>query len=202
MRGIKLTLIYLFAATAIFSCKKGSDPSQVQDNGLTVDINRIVPDSVLSVITDLGITVNTGETPPVLNNSYSASPFRLKNSTVENDSLGALFNDFEISFSQQNIDSLTISVEYEHGEESGSTDEAYIVGTDSSFSVFFSIASEAYGEIVDMTHVVSGTLSEDGIVGFEYVNYMVNNKGNANDLFMENGEARFLYDVDSLAEVQ
>ena len=81
----KYFLLFVVLLPLFFlNCKKTTQ-SKVQANGLTVDINKLIPDTTLTKIKNLGMPINTGATPPNITNMYLASPFILKNSNVAND---------------------------------------------------------------------------------------------------------------------
>ena len=62
---IKIVIFALgVAITSFYSCseKKAAGTGLLDPNGLSRDINDIVPDSVLQKVKDLGMPVNTGDT--------------------------------------------------------------------------------------------------------------------------------------------
>lgn len=113
MRKIFLPLFIILTAFSLvtMSCKKDKkdDEKKVEDNGLTQQINQLIPDSILTKMVTLGMVINRGETPPSLTGSFFATPFILKASNVPNDfGIGYAFADYNVLFYEQNNDNLTI----------------------------------------------------------------------------------------------
>lgn len=183
---------------AIISCNDDSGISDVQNNGLSKEINKVVPDSVISAFEDIGISINTGDTPPEINGIYKVSPLLLEASSKKTDTLVSVFENMQVEFFNQH--SLKISVSYKQGGETGNADSAYIVGADSLFSVFFLTSSRSNGEIAEITHIISGKLSQDGISGLEYAIYMRDNKNNPNKIWIDNKQTRLFKDGDEFSE--
>lgn len=193
-------LVYWSFAFLVLSCNEDTGIPVVQDNGLSTEINKMVPDSVLSVFKSLDMDINTGDTPPELTGMFVVDPFVLDTSTNRSDSLSGMFENMHIEFS--NKIELELSVSYTQGDETGVADKAYITGSDSLFSVFFSIPSRANGEVADITHIVSGKYSLDGISNLKYALYMLDNKGNPNKIWIANSQARVFKDGDGLSNLK
>ncbi len=199
MKKITYPLMAMFLTVVVLTagCKKDKEKdSKVDDNGLTAQINNLIPDSILTKMVNLGMTINGGETPPALNGAYLASPFILKASNVPNDYVGYAFADYTVTFYDQNNDDLTIKVDYVNGPESGSGLGGFVVGSDSKFTVFAEVNSEYYGYTAKMVHVVSGTLTGTSIQNLYFANFMLDNNGNLGGLWIANGEGRVIYDSD------
>lgn len=185
-----------------FSCKKDKkEVSKVEDNGLTSEINKLIPDSIITAMVDLGLPIYRGGTPPVLTGTFLASPFILKASNIATDNPGYAFADYYVSFYDQNNDSLSIRLDYSNGPESGNGLGGFIVGTNDQFTVFAQVNS-TYGSFeAKLVQVVSGKLTASGIEDFYFANFMLDNFGNPGHVWIENGEGRIIYDSDSLATI-
>lgn len=195
--------IVILAFSVVFiGCKKDKkeEPSKVQENGLTAEINNLVPDSILNVMITLGMPVNGGGTPPDIAATYLASPFILKESNVPGDYPGFTFADYRVTFYEQNSDNLTIKMNYLNGPESGTGLGGYIVGSNNSFTVFAEVNSTYSGYESRLVQVISGTLTSTGIDDFFYANFMIDNYGNPGGVWIGNGEGRVIYDSDGFSE--
>lgn len=202
MKKITYTLMAMFMAFALvtLSCKKDKEEdSKVEDNGLTAQINNLIPDSILTKMVNLGMVVNRGETPPALNGAYLGAPFILKASNVPGDYVGYAFADYYVTFYDQNNDNLTIKVDYVNGPESGSGLGGFIVGSGNNFTIFAEVNSTYYGYNAKMVHVVSGTLTETGIQNLYFANFMLNNYDNLGGYWIAEGEGRVIYDSDGFS---
>ncbi len=181
---------------AFSSCTK-----KVEDNGLTKDINAIVPDTILTEMMNMGMPINTGNTPPKLEGTYKVSTFVLDSSNVEGDYHGKVFSDFIVTFHDFNKRKLTVEIDYDNGPESGKGKGSFIVGKDNTFSVFLKVvATQLYLFKADALMVFTGTLKDNGIENFKYANFMLDNHGNENNLWIENGHGRIIYDSDGFSE--
>jgi len=182
----------------------------VEENGLTKDINDIVPQSIIDEMESLNMPIYTGANPPNIGlgttgKSYKASPFILKSSNRTNDNPRYQFADYYVKLYDQNSDDLTIKVDYENGVEKGSGLGGYIVGDNNKFSIFTEVnstATNSNNEILSavLIHVISGTLTSSGIEDLYFANFMLDNNGNAGGYWIENGEGRVIYDSDGLSE--
>lgn len=201
MKKIFLPLFIIFTAFSLvtMSCKKDKkdDDKKVEDNGLTQQINQLIPDSILTKMVTLGMVINRGETPPSLAGSFFATPFILKASNVPNDfGIGYAFADYNVLFYEQNNDNLTIKVDYFNGPESGSGLGGFIVGTGNNFTVFAEVNSTYAGYSAKMVHVISGTLTATGIQNLYFANFMLDNNDNPGGVWIGEGTGRIIYDSD------
>ncbi|KAF0199389.1 MAG: hypothetical protein FD166_512 [Bacteroidetes bacterium] len=203
MKRITIQFLTLVLVLGIFSvgCKKDKkDDSKVEDNGLTQEINNLIPDSIITKMVDLGMIINRGETPPVLNGTYFASPFVLKASNVPNDTPGYTFSDYSLTLFEQNNDNLSVKMDYYNGGESGTGIGGFVVGTNNKFTVFAEVNSTYIGYTAKMVHVVSGTLTATGIEDLYFANFMLDNFDNLGGIWIAEGEGRIIYDSDGFSE--
>ncbi len=202
LRPVILGVMLLFFGVLLFSgCEKEESKGKLDDNGLTPDINQLVPEAILNEMKDLGMPINTGDNPPSIENIYHVAPFILKSSNRESDSPGSQFADLKVQYSEQNNDNLTVTVDYVNGPEEGSGLGGFIVGDNNQFTVFAEITATSYGETAMMVFVMSATLGEDGLDDFYFANFMVDNNDNPSGYWIENGEGRVIYDSDGFSEI-
>lgn len=195
-------LMAALAITFLFSCKKDQEPqSKVDANGLTKDINDLVPDSILTIMQSLGLPIHGGETPPDIENTFFVTPFILKNSNIPDDFPGMSFADMSITFSEQDNDALRVKVDYINGPESGNGIGSFIVGQENKFSVFTQIDVMISGYPAKAVYVYSGEIGDCGIENFYVSNFMIDNFGNPGFVFIQNGEGRVIYDQDGFSEI-
>lgn len=190
--------IVFFAAFGIFfsviflqSCKKDD-----YKHGLSVDIQNIVPDTLFQKIIDLGMPINTGFAPPNIENIFQASPFVQDTSNIPNDPSGFLFTDFNVEFFNQDSSKLTIGVSFVNGPEVGKNLDGFISGDGTNFSVFLKQITSSGDKQAELVQIISGTRTNTGIKNFHYAVFMLNNFGNANKYWIENGQGRIIYDSD------
>jgi len=197
----QLLTIALILSALFVGCKKDKkEESKVQENGLTQEINNLIPDSIITAMVNLGMPINRGETPPDIAASFLASPFILKASTILSDVPGYQFSDYTVTFYEQNNDNLSVKVDYLNGPESGTGLGGFIVGANNSFSVFAEVNSTYSGKNATLVHVISGTLTATGIQNLYFANFMLNNNGNPGGIWIEEGDGRVIYDSDGFSE--
>lgn len=198
MKNSIYRLSYVIMIMAVFvlantSCQK---KAKLDANGLSKEINDLVPEYILTEIENLGMVINTGNTPPDLEASFYVSPFILKASNRPGDTPGLQFADYEVTLYEQNNPDLNIKYDYVNGPESGTGLGGFVVGENNDFSVFVEVTAQANGETVSLIHVISGTRVDGGIEDFYFANFMLDNNGNLNGYWIEDGEGRVVYDSD------
>lgn len=202
MKNLLKTFLIVLLASGIMlvGCKK-EEESKVEDNGLTKAINDFIPESTLNEMKTLGMPINTGGSPPSIENIYYASPFILKASNRYGDIIGYAFSNYKVKFYEQNNDDLEIKVDYVNGPESGTGIGGFVVGNDNHFTVFSGVTSTIGNEEATLIHVISGKLTADGIEDLHFANFMLDNHGNPNGTWLEEGEGRIIYDSDGMSEI-
>jgi len=190
-----LCLVLFFTA-----CKKEEIAPKVNEDGLTKEITDLVPQSILDEMAALGMPINGGANPPILEDTYLASPFILLSSNRPGDSPGNSFAAYQVTFSGQDNDELTLMVDYENGGERGTGIGSFIVGEGCEFSVFVEVNSTYSGASAKLTHVISGELQGNGIKDLHFANFMLDNNGNPQGVWIENGEGRVLHDSDGFSQ--
>ena len=132
---LRIAIIIGLIPLTFTACDEKEKEGKLDKNGLTADINDLVPQSVLDEMDDLGMPIFEGDAPPSLAGTYLASPFELKASNRPSDVVGYEFSDYYVTFYNQDNDDLSIDVDYVNGPESGHGIGGVIVGEDYSFSV-------------------------------------------------------------------
>lgn len=200
---MKKFLVIFFLLSLVFTSCNLFELSKpvIQANGLTQDINSLVPQTTIDAMKNLGMPINSGDTPPILGSGstgviYKASPFILKSSNRAGDVPGHQFADYYVKFYNQNNTKLTLTLDYSNGGETGTGLGSFIVGTGNAFTVFAQVNSTTKGYSAVLVHVISGTLTSTGIQNLYFANFMVDNKGNAGNVWINNGEGRVIYDSD------
>ncbi len=182
--------------------------NELRANGLTEDINNLVPEYIVDELKRLGMPVNTGITPPVVNGIYNITPFVLKNSNITNDwPIGTRFNDVRVRLYDQNYTNLTIKYEdvninFNDGTVTSTSTgtSAYIVGNGNLFTVFVRVISTRQtGETAELVFIISGTMAGANVNNMHWANFMLNNNGHTT-IYMANGSGRVFHDQDGVSE--
>jgi hypothetical protein len=198
-----LSFFIILAFSFLISCSEdsgGISSTEVEENGLTPDINDLVPDSLLLIMDSLGMPIHGGGNPPNIENSYLCTPFILLASNRVNDNPGAQFSDYYINFRQQNNSDLTVNLDYINGPETGNGIGSFIVGTVDSFSVFARLTVTVFTDSAYVLVLFSGRMDGENIADFHIALFMLDDLGDPSNYFIENGEGRIFYDSDGISE--
>lgn len=198
----------IFAVIILTSCTQENKvivncpccDSALEENGLTKEINELVPDSILTKMKEIGMPIYTGDNPPNIEFSYKISPLKLVDSNVPDDSIGNDFANMLIKFYNQNNDKLTIQCFYKQANQIGLGVGGYVVGNNNKFTVFLDCEStDTLGNKIITTEVFSGEATYSGIKNLYTALFMVDNKGN-DSIYIKNGQGRVGFDSDGMSE--
>jgi hypothetical protein len=186
----------------VLSCTKDLLNTDTKNNDLSQEIKNIVPDTTLQKIINLGMPINKGTSPTNLENIYKVSPLTLKSTTVPNDyAIGSKFSDYKFRLYEQDNSKLTIKFDYVSGSETGTGLGAYISGSGKQFTVFVKVHSLRNNSPAEVLHIISGTITSDGISDFYFSNYMLEDYGDPQNVWMGEGQGRVFYDSDNISPV-
>ncbi len=203
-------LVLLATVLALFSCKKEEED---RSTGFSNDIENFVPDSTIQALRDLGMVINEGKQPPVLEGEYMVSPLVMLSSSVPNEGydIGDRFVDYKYYLKNQDNDKLTLEIDteginYNSGAiTSKSTGNgAFISGYGNDFTAFVILEGESYRSDGDTSYsrtleVVSGTITQEGIMNFQMALMMLDDYGDEFDHYIPVNSGRVFEDGDSIA---
>lgn len=150
--------------------KVGSKITECGFEGLSEDIQNVVPKAVLDSLIAKGVVINRGDTPPKLDFAIVVSPFELLSRYGPNDGyeVGRVIPDNFYRFFDQTQDN---SIKYEYysgnGTGSGTGVGSFIAGEGNSFTIFAEVRGVAGSEDYTSLNVVSGKLQNGGIADFQ-----------------------------------
>ncbi|MDR0414359.1 MAG: hypothetical protein LBH84_02980 [Prevotellaceae bacterium] len=172
----------------------------LDEQGITEEINKIVPKEIQDEMRDLGLPIYGGGNPPSLSGTYKVAPAILKKSNFQDGySPGELFNDAYLTFSEQNNTNLTIKVTQIEGDALGWGNGAFIVGEGNNFTVFVELINEKEGKYYcTSAEIFSGTMTPSGIRNLHFALVMIDDNGNPE--LINNGNGRLFYDSDGISE--
>ncbi|HZH69836.1 MAG TPA: hypothetical protein VFD80_05250 [Flavobacteriaceae bacterium] len=197
MKNIKFLLICSLVLL-ISSCSSDDDSGGF--DGSTGDIKDFVTPELYDIMTELGLVIHTGNTPPLLEGGYYMSPCILSATNIETDNIGAAYASQTFYLSNMNADNLTIDYAGGGGSQQDDGSGSFISGSGNDFSIFLTITSEISGYEADTVFVLSGTETNDGFVDFQLAVFMKDNNGNPGGVFIEDGKGRIFIDGDELVE--
>jgi hypothetical protein len=176
-------------------CTK-DDGTILESNGLTKDINDLVPPSTLNTIESLGMYINTGDAPPLIENIYQITPNILLSSNLSGDTPGYKYADVKIRFYQQDNATLTVKIETKQGTGTSQLLDGHLVGSGSFFTVF---AEYVTADSISLLRVYSGSIVSGGIEGWQDALNMLDNNNKPG--VIANGTTRIFYDQDGFSTV-
>lgn len=163
------------------SCKKDKDNNPVIDTTVfPTPISNLVPQSMIDSLRAAGTNVYAGTTPPIVNGIYLMQPDSCVYDNSPGNFTGTLFSDYKFRFSNQDNNLFTILVDQKaipSGTLSAAPVSTYISGNGNQFSIFLLRTSTPGGLTVQQFNILSGTLTSDGIQGFQNTLYVRFNDG-------------------------
>jgi len=161
-----------------------------------------IPSDVLKAIEDNGQIIYNGYTPPKIEGKYLISPLVLVSSNFDELALpGYLLPDYIVEFYDFDPNNLTIRVNTEHAGNKGIGFGGFVSGQSNDFTVYVKVEStDSYGHKVLITEVYSGTLEAGNIRNLQLSAFMVDDRGDPNGEYIENGQGRLAKDNDGISE--
>jgi hypothetical protein len=192
-----LPILALVLGILFSSCQDEEDPDQFE--GSLEEIEEFLTPELTEIMTNLGLEINTGNTPPNIEGSYLAEALLLS-SNVVGDKVGSRFSDAVLKFENQDNNNLSITFSYVQTIESGTGIGALISGNQNSFSAFLKVDATHGPEYAtaQTAMVVSGKKTAEGITDFQWALFMLDNKGDSQ--YIANNTGRIFKELDNIAE--
>ena len=191
---MKKALLLLLPALILSACCK--------DHSDIIPGQNFIPADILEEIEINGHIIYDGFNPPPLSGKYLMSPSVLVNSNFDDPYLpGHLFVDAEIEFYDYDPDKLTIKVRVTEGTVIGEGKGSFISGEGDNFTVYVRLdLKDASDHEFLQADVFSGTLEAAGIRDLQRSVFMIDDGGDPNDEYIENGNGRLAKDGDGFSE--
>lgn len=200
----KILFFFIIVCTIMSSCSSDSEDSNQKNefDGSIRSIRDFYNDDLVKALEDLGFIIYTGNTPPNLEGTFIFSPFKLEDSSVPNDNIGRIFSDYIATFTNQDNNSLTIDLSGKNGNQTDNGTGSFISGEGNQFSVFLKLTSQIGNVPVETALAISGEVTENGLKNIQAVNLMLDDKGDPEDVYIDNNTGRLFYDSDYISEKQ
>ena len=201
MNNILKQILIGLTVLALTACGSSGSKKKVQDNGLTKEINDLVPEDILEEMISLGMPIHRGGKPPKMEGIYYMAPVILLASNIPSDPIGNRFDDYLIKFYGQDNQKLTIQTKYKSvsASNTGHGGGSFIVGTDNKFTIFSKVDDITRGHQSVVVDVWSGTITNNGIEDLYLAVFVIDNKGGGG-VVIGNGQGRVVYDSDGVSE--
>lgn len=201
MKHYSFFMVILCFSAILFSCKKESESND--DTGLSQDIKNFVPQSVIDSMRNWGMTINEGKNPPVIDGIYNITPNICTFDNSPGNRTGDKFADYRYRFRDQNIENLTISLDYKalNGIDSAFGVGSFIAGNNNSFTVFVNVSGVQYGISYKQIAFYSGTKSATGMDEFQHGFYFTEKGPDPEKKLVEAGTSRIFHDEDEFSDI-
>lgn len=195
----RLAAFGFFLTVFLIGCQKkevATDPSK----GLSDKIQRIVPQAILDDMKAKGLAINEGSQPPQLAGIFIASPYTLLSPYGTEDSwqTGRVISDYKYRFYDQAGDELKLDIK--QSSETATGLGSFVSGFGNKFTIFAETKGVQSGIQNTQLSVISGELSNDGIINFQFAFTFTDKTGDAgNSVLIPVGKSRIWEDGDKLA---
>ncbi len=145
-----------------------------------------------------------GQNPPIIDNSFEVTGSKIYQTNVTGENTGANSGTINMIFQNQNNTSLTldyqskhhITIGTAHTENNSQSGYPVISGEGDNFTVVAKVeALTGIDKQARTIHIISGTMSDEGIKNFRMLVVMITNNGNTTYYF-ENKKSRVYTDTD------
>lgn len=144
-----------------------------------------------------GLKLNEGDTPPNIEGSYSLNSLKIVYDDLD---LDYPVDDYTYSFGEQNGQDVMMSYSGPNADDSAQNIPGSVFGSGDCFSVLVNVDGTSNGCKYDMPQIVSGCLTEKGIVDFQLGIVMGAKSGTNCDDMLEEKHRRIIEEEDNLAE--
>ncbi|QCX01638.1 hypothetical protein FGM00_16530 [Aggregatimonas sangjinii] len=195
-----LKIIGCCLLVAFYSCDKNDDSETTDEfDGSIRSVENFFTPELVKALTDLGFELNEGNTPPNLEGTYLISPLQLNATTVETDQIGSIFSDYTATITNQNNEKLTIDFNGEGGGQIDNGFGSFISGTENKFSIYLKLTIQIGNEPAESAYALSGTITDDGISEAQMAILMLDDKGDVEEVYIENNTGRLFTDGDGFS---
>ncbi len=197
---MKKTFYFSFVCFCLLLTGCSSDDGSNGFNGSRSDAEKIIGKDLLEIMEEMGLQVNYGANPTLVEGTYKILPCVLQATSVPGENPGRTF--LPVTFTLSNQDNKKLTVEYSGygGEEVDEGVGAFIAGEGNRVSIFLTLDSEIQGYTSKTAFVITGDLTDEGFTDFQLAVFMKDNHGNLGGIFMGNNEGRIFIDGDELVE--
>ncbi|GHU29066.1 hypothetical protein FACS1894172_15470 [Spirochaetia bacterium] len=182
----------------IISCATGKGSRE----GLTEDIQNLIPLDILEAIEDLGIEINEGKNPPNIEGTYLVSTLQLVRNTT-GISITKQWDKY-VTFSGQNNKTLTINADYTMQTDNGPMNSegpgSFIVGEGNKFTVVVDGTREQGGYTAKTVEIFSGEISDAGIINYHWAVMMIDDSGDPLNIWIPNSTGYSKRDSDGFSK--
>lgn len=206
MKELKLFKKFMLVMLILgaISCSKDDDETNGEGDftGSQQSIENIIGSDVYQSAQEMGFMFNTGSNPPIVEGSYIADNLEILGSTVGSDYVGMFMPTQNFTFSNQNIDDLSVLYVGAGGSQTDEGGGAFIAGEGGNFTALLTVAATIQGYTSQTVFLISGTIVAEGIENYQLAVFMIDQGEAPDGIFIPEGQGRVIHDTDDLAELQ
>lgn len=170
-------------------------------DGTRPSLDNIYSVDQVEAIENIGLELNLGDTPPNVEGTFRLEPNALQSTTVPDDSpIGTEFADYDITFSNQNDETLTLDLFLESSNSTTTGSGSFIAGSGDSFTVFFVSETNTEGFVTKGTITFSGLVNSAGITNLQMAFFMLDDGGDPDDEYIPENTGRLFMDLDGFSQ--
>ncbi len=203
-------IVLCLAVTMTFaSCDKGDDPAGKPGDEFTIPDDgkvpsAVIPDEIRSLLEET-MPIYEGVTPPDITGEYLADSKVLTASNYPPDKPGKGFLNQYIAFTKGTNGKIRYDAEEQRfglpvSDDSSDDVTVYLVGTGNRFTAYFIATGDTYDIWNKESTIISGTLTENGIVDFQLAFVMLEKAADPSSVLVPVNTYRVLNESDGLAE--
>lgn len=195
----RITLLFLSPAMLLMlfiinACDKNNNGQD--EEILTERIENIIPAAYIDTLKSLGLTINSGTTPPQLTGTYLISPHKLEKSNIATDYKGMSFSDAKLTLFGQNNKNYSISMLGEHFLAARDTSIlTAISGSGNNFTIYGKVKATNGNYYAITAILISGELEGTSIKNLKTGIINIDNT-HGSPTFIAQGKGRVAFDSD------
>ena len=172
-----------------------------EDHSDLIPGQDFIPPEILEEIRANGQPIFEGLNPPDVTGRYRISPLELVRSNFPDNNRPDRFGDELIEFSGLDKEQLLLKVSLEQGGNVGEGFGSFISGSENNFTIYVRVDNtDNKGHTTLRTRVYSGTVTNNDITNLYTSLFMINDQGDPNGEYIENGNGRLFKDGDGYSE--
>lgn len=172
-----------------------------KDHSDVIPGQNFISDEILENIRDNGQPIYEGYNPPLLEGTYRIAPLEKISSTFNDINAPLSFGDEVVTFYDYDEKNLTLKVSTEQGGSKGRGFGSFISGEGNIFTIYVKLDKEDdKGVNYVNTKVYSGEVTENGISDLTTSIFMIDDAGDPNNEYIENGQGRTFIDGNYFSE--
>lgn len=198
-----ILVLSLISFVSFTSCSKDGD-SETDKDYLDPEITKIISNDLLLDLEKRGMKINRGNNPPMLNKIFLVTPMKLTSRFGENDpyEMGQIVSDYLFNVYDQQGNKAKMDFK-SSGADSAKGLATFLSGTDNKFTLYAELSGTSSGVDYKTVSVVTGEISNDGIVDFQYGFVLTDKFGDDGDnIMMPKNTSRIYKDDDHISPFQ